>query len=276
LWSWKEFPTKNRVIMLPIITKKYWCAISVDVGNWKATLTIAGHMKSLGICTGGMPSIRVVEALKYLMNDCPSPVDPKCQCGTHQFIRHELDHIHSGIPHERRGEDAKDFCWLLFQLNKKDNSVSITLDKKDSFPSNTIEENPSLSPLNISGWIVAGTSILVMINLSLQKWLGWKISPGVLPFISALIVGQIYAHKAQEGIPNPTKIKAIAYFLVMYGLFIGIPSWMTLPKTQDDAKLLSIGLLAIGILSGSAMAYLGLYFGEKMGLKNVETKNKNN
>lgn len=219
-----------------------------------------------------------VEALKYLMNDCPSPTNPNCECGIHQFMRHELKNIHSEIPHEVSTESAKNFYWFLVQLDKKDNSVSITLDKKDSaFPNKitssvTDEDNPALSTLNISGWMIAGTSVLVMINIALKKLLGMKIPPGALPCIAGFIVGQIYAYKVPERIPNSTKIKSTAYFFVMYGIFIGIPSWIFLPKVPSEMQLFSIGLHIFGILTGSVMAYLGLYFGEKSGLKSIKAK----
>ncbi len=74
-----------------------------------------------------------VEAVKYLMQDCPAPSNPSCECDIHQFMRHQLGQIHSGIPHARSERDAQKYCWLYIGLNKEDNSVYITIDKSKEF-----------------------------------------------------------------------------------------------------------------------------------------------
>jgi hypothetical protein len=40
-----------------------------------------------------------------------------------------LGKIYSGIPHRRTGEDAKEFAWLRFDMDKADNSVKILIDE---------------------------------------------------------------------------------------------------------------------------------------------------
>jgi hypothetical protein len=70
-----------------------------------------------------------IDSVKHLGQVCSSPVTSSCECSFHQFVRHELRRVHSGIPYARSAEDAKQYCWLRMGLDKHTNSPCITVDK---------------------------------------------------------------------------------------------------------------------------------------------------